>query len=330
MKLSVHIPTYARPRTMERCLDHLARADLPALAEILVGLDGPESETPTPRIPDALAQCTRILRTPRSGMSGVRHRLFEISTGDIILWLNDDAYAHPDLLQQHLGMHSDTPARVVGGRARWMPVESPTLFDRLVHQTDLLFFRQPRDRENAPYQTTCRNCYGLNLSFPREFAAASGGIPAVNEIYGYDDIELVHRLAGAGAEVWREPRAIVTHDHRFTPEDVHRREYMLGRTAWHYAGCCPEFTRALFGRDICADAELDYARASMLRERPDAERIERSFLGLADQPPDAVPDATLQMLCEHWIPLKRYLWRWGLTDAAENSPPRWSLLGSES
>ena len=325
MKLSVHIPTYRRPDAINQCLAHLAAQSCAHPFEIIVGLDGPASATPDPVVPDSIQANTKLLRLDRLGLIGVRKAMLEETQAEIVLWLNDDAYAHRGLLDAHIAMHDARSDCVVGGVARWKPIDQPDLFDLLIQQTDLVFFHQPMQGE--PSLVDYRNCFGLNMSFPRALAVQAGGIPDMTESYGYDDIELVHRLHHAGADIWHAPDAIVTHDHRYRPEDVHRREYLLGRAAWHYAKFNPEFANDLFGREITTEAELGYIKEALMRGRRDAERIERSFLELGKRTPEL---ASLDLIAEHWILLKRYLWRWGVLDAACGNAPRWSKLSELS
>lgn len=325
MKLSVLIPTYQRPEAIGRCLEHLAGQEYPFPFEILVGLDDPSQATPMPSVPASIAQMTTIQRFDHLGLITLRRALMEQATGEIILWLNDDSYAQPGLLEAHRQMHLNHGSIVVAGAAKWKAIPHPNLFDRVVQETDLLFFRHGSSSPD-PVRTDFRNCYGLNMSFPRALAQQVGSLPDLPESYGYEDIELVHRMGQADAEVWYTPEALVIHDHRYQPIDVHRREYLLGRSAWHFAHANPSFAHDVFKRDIRLASELDYARESLTREHRDAMRVERSFLNMAQMSQDHPSDELLQMLSEHWVLLKRYLWRWGLCDAAGDLPSRWSMV----
>lgn len=122
--------------------------------------------------------------------------------------------------------------------------------------------------------------------------------------------------------------ALLHHDHRYGPEDTMRREYELGRAAWLFGRSSPKFTRHLFGRTIACAEELGYWRATIRRNRRDAERIEQTMLRLAETPADSMPDTPLvgRVLAEHWVVLKRFLWGWGLLDQAADRERRWSLL----
>jgi GT2 family glycosyltransferase len=327
MELSVLIPTYGRPAAVNRCLGHLADQLPDAQCEIIVGLDGEASVTPDPVIPDTISSQTRVCRFGRIGLLRLRQSMLGAARGRVVLWLNDDTYAHPGLLQAHLNAHDRYPDHaVVVGRAEWMPVKQPSLFDSLVQKSDLVFFAQPSE----PVETDYRNCYGLNMSFPREIAIDVGGVAGVEEHYGYEDIELAWRLSNAGARCVYEPRASVTHDHRYTPKDVHRREYLLGRAAFAFGHENPDFAFELFGTDIRDACVLaSYRDAAELAWR-DALRVESSFFELDQRPQNAVHEDMLPLLAEHWVLLKRLLWRWGVLDAARGIQPRWSLLSETS
>ncbi len=327
MKLSVLIPTFERPAAINQCLIELGQQQCSESFEILVGIDGPD--TPDPVVPAKIAHQTQCVRLDRLGLIGVRRSLMNLAQGKIILWLNDDSHAQPSLLENHLQMHNDETNKVVGGAATWKPIPKPDVFDRLVQDTDLIFFQPKNQREpgkKAPHQTDYRNCFGLNMSFPRQLSEQVGGVAEASESYGYEDIEFVHRMIASGAQAWHTPKATVIHDHRYRPLDVHRREYLLGRAAWNYANLNPQFSIDLFKRDLRNPKELAYMDNALDHERLDAERIERSFLALDGMCPAAINGQMLEYLAEHWVLLKRYLWRLGVSDAAKGTPSQWSLL----
>ena len=319
--LSVVIPSYARPNQLRRCLEALAEQRSDAVWEVIVGLDGDAATTPDPTLPTQLVSKTKVIRFPKSGYIAIRSRVLAVAEGRTVLWMNDDAYAHSGLLDAHIAAAGDST--VGAGLSVWRPVDDPSLFDRMVQETDLIFFQRTTTH---PKVVGFRDCYGLNMSFNRQAAIDAGGIPELVEVYGYDDIELAHRLCSAGGSVTRVHEAVVTHDHRHTPEMVVRREYELGRCASQYANASPPFARDLFGRDILDESYLGYVESVLEHERKDANRIELSMLDWASMPSDAVNAAVLEKLAEHWIPLKRYVWKWGLLDGARGVAARWSPL----
>lgn len=328
MDASVLIPTHGRPDIIRTCLDHLTRQTAQASFEVLVGVDGGEQSPRALALPDGLRG--EVIDYPKLGPIAVRRRLLERASGNLIVSLNDDSLAAPDLVARHLAMHEPSEPRFVAGAAPWVPVTDRDLFDEMVERTDLVFFRPRAPGATEPYPIGYRDCYGLNMSFPRRLALDLGGFHDLRNTYGYEDPEIAFRLERAGCELWHDPNAIVHHQHRYRPESVMKREYLLGRTAFAYASASPGFARDLFGRDILAQDELDFSRETLHRERRDAARIERSFIKLATLPSDAASDEVLQILAEHWVLLKRLLWRWGLVDAADQKEPGWCLLGSST
>lgn len=324
MELSVLIPSYQRPKKLLRCLHQLLPQLDSSRHEILVGIDGGED----PGLPDSIQDQIQISLFEKIGYIAVRRALMEQARGRVVLWLNDDSYACSGLLGAHLGAHVGPKLRIVIGRSCWMPVPQPTLFDRVVQETDLVFFRQPQAAQSTGLGF--RDCYGLNMSFSRSLAEDVGGVPEMPDVYGYDDIELAYRMIHNGADVIFEPDAEIVHDHRYDPVSVHRREYLLGRAAYAFAQVSPEFTKDLFGIDLSTPATVSQFETAIGLSWRDALRIERRFLALDQLPPDSIRDELLQLVPEHWVLLKRLLWRWGVLDASRGIAPRWSLLRETS
>lgn len=201
MDLSILIPTFGRPAKLRACLDALARQTGAGEFEILVGVDGGEGGLADRDVPPRLSGCVRFEAFPKIGYIAVRHRLLQMARGRIFLSMNDDAYAEPGLLSAHRAAHVGTGARLVAGAAKWMPIDRPNLFDEIVQGTGLVFHPPPTDR--APGY---RDCYGLNFSAPVGLALEFGGFPDLRDAYGYDDIELAHRLLQrAGTEIAYAP-----------------------------------------------------------------------------------------------------------------------------
>jgi hypothetical protein len=256
-------------------------------------------------------------------------------------------------------------AAVITGYSPFRVHENDALFDRLARETSMVFFydrmvvavhhegtedTKKRRGEKGPitispnHRVTLtqpadhdwgfRHCWGLNFSCPLGAVREVGGFVAFPMLYGYDDIELAWRLRGRyGMSVLFRPDAFAEHDHRYTPRDVLAREHKLGVTAWHFAGRedgGAEFCREVFGRDIRSDAEVSYSREFVARERGAAERLEKSFLGLADLPASAIQgphaSAMVALLYEQHLLLKRWHWRRGLLDAADTPNGRASTL----
>jgi len=331
LRVSIAIPSRGPSDKLAACLESLGRQSQPP-DEILVGLDGGDDDDAqgvADRAPRSIAKRLSVLAFERQGYIPIRGALFARAPGDLLISLNDDVIADAGLVEAHAKRHAASDESVVVcGRSRWKPVEAPTLFDRLVERSPLIFF-DPELARDAGGVLSHRYCYGLNFSARAEAIREVGGCVGPAFGYGYDDTELAFRLERRlGARVVDGEDAIVVHDHRYTPDSVMRREYELGRSALAYANLNPDFARDLFRREITSEHELQYARAYLERERRDALRVERSFIELAAMPAETWgdPPRAWHLLAEHWLVLKRYLWRWGLCDAADEIAPRWQRL----
>jgi GT2 family glycosyltransferase len=112
----VVIATYRRPEYVEQCLAHLEQQTV--LPDRIVVVDA---------TPDVL---TREVVTRHPGVEyrrnprGVGHTAtsraigFDGATEDIVVFIDDDAYADPDWLERLLEPYSDPDVAAVGGRAR--------------------------------------------------------------------------------------------------------------------------------------------------------------------------------------------------------------------
>lgn len=337
MDLSVLIPTYRRPAKLASCLAALADQALdPARYEVLVGIDGPDEESQA-AARAAWGRCSARLVVepcPRAGYNAVRNAMLDRAAGKFLVSINDDVVPSRAFLQTHLSEQLAAADRVgpaiISGYSPWKQWEHPTLFDRLVAETSLIFFfdQMGADKvaQKGPWHDWgFRHCYGLNFSAPLQLIRDAGKFTAFHLAYGYDDIEIAFRLKQrCGTPVLYRPQAIAVHDHRYGPEEVLAREFKLGHSAWHFAQREPAFCDAVFHRDIRSHEELVYSREYLQRERSAAASIRETFLGLnavpaADIPTHRAADL-VRMIYLHQLLLKRWMWRAGLVAAAEDRP----------
>ncbi len=328
--VSVIIPTHLRPAKLAACLRALAVQTLEAY-EVLVGLDGPD-----PQSQEAAAGAwgggsgeLRIVACERQGYNGVRNELLRRARGRVMVSMNDDVIAVPGFLRAHAQSQRAAGARgaVVSGYSPFLRFPGETLFDVLARETSMLFFYDQMLGDRAKgedHDWGFRHCWGLNFSAPTAAVREVGAFTAFPLCYGYDDIEIAWRLRERyGMPVLFRPGARAEHDHRYGPRDVLEREHKLGGTAWRFAGVNPGFCREVFGRDIRSKEEIEYSRAFVERERKTAERLERSFLGLAEVPASAVHGEhaaeMVELVYEQHLLLKRWWWRRGLLEAAGTS-----------
>jgi GT2 family glycosyltransferase len=337
MLISVLIPSHARAAKLAVCLGALARQTLPAAEyEVLVGLDGPDAAAES-AAHEAWAdaggghKALTVLSCAKAGQAAVRNQLLLRARGRFLVFLNDDLIPHAGLLATH-ARHQQAQSRpaLIIGDAPWRRYEPDRLFDRLLRETSMVFFYNVMRADPDPGRDWgFRHAWMLNLSAPTDAVRAVGGLTVFPSTYGFEDDDLAFRLARRfGCPVLYRPDAVALHDHRMDPADYLARERRLGFAAYGFALVAPECARAMFGREVSSDEELDYSRAFVAREAAAAARLEASFLGLAGIPAGSIPaspaphaDRLINLIYEQHLLLKRFHWRTGLVEAATTPTP---------
>lgn len=342
--LSAIIPTYRRPAKLAACLARLAPEafEMDGELEVLVGLDGPDDASRTAALQaweaaGGPADALKVVDCPKAGLNATRNRLLHIARGTFMLSLNDDVLPAEGMAQHHAQAQRDAQrnraSACVVGYSPFVRWPDPTLFDHMCARTSLLFFYDtmvdpdtdtPLDPD-PKRDWGFRHCWGLNFSAPLAPIRDSGGFLSFENQYGYDDIEIAHRLNSIlGAPVHFEPTARADHDHRYTPQEVLLREFRLGVSAWHFAGVAPEFARAVFGRDIRSPEHLAEIRAAEAKPETDLTLVERDLItsgreDARDLPHEAMK-ARVAALYQRTRALKKSIWRRGVLHAAEGAP----------
>ena len=147
-------------------------------------------------------------------LGSARNTAAEIARGEVLAFLDDDAAAAVDWLEQLIAPFSDPRVAAVGGaplprfekqRPRWFPREFDWVFGCAYRGLPLT---------RAPLA----HLIGANMSARCSVLREIGGFHSDD----HDDMDMCHRIAHAGHRVLYEPLAIVYH---FVPAT---------RTTWHY------------------------------------------------------------------------------------------------
>jgi len=261
----------------------------------------------------------------KAGPGPTRNRLLERAKAPVVLLLNDDVVPSRDLLEAHLRAHAELEPRqaMVLGAAPWKVYAPDRMFDRLIRETSMVFFYDQMVGERAAnpiHDWGFRHAWTLNLSFAAASAQRVGGFNESLKCACFEDLEFAWRMSKLGMPVLYRPGAVVTHDHRYEPRGYLAREELLGAEAYRLAVAAPECAAEVFGRDVASEAEVEYSHAFVEREQRAAERLEKSFVALADVPAESVggehSGLMVRMVYEHHLLLKRWRWRKGLLEAA--------------
>lgn len=230
--LTVVIPTYGKPETLPLVMRHLEAQTLPrSRFEVLVIDDGSPDDT-SARLATMAKETPlafRWLRQENRGVSATRNRGAREAKGDLVLLIQDDILATPDLLERHLALHRRHPERtaVVVGRVTWPPGWTIDHFMEWLDNGGPQFrYHQVRGRTTVTY----KHMYTCNVSFKRQ---ALLDAPFDEEIvYGFEDIELAWRLQGQGFTFYFDESALGYHHHRRSFEDFRKRQFKAGQSMY--------------------------------------------------------------------------------------------------
>ena len=225
MKLSVVVPTFEKPRLLERTLDNLAAQGraLHAEFEVVVVDDGSRDETPEILLGQQERLPLVIERPPQNeGRARARNRGWRAATGDVVLFLDDDILLQDGAINAHIRAQSERSAVHLGEVLTDPSVVDSTLFGYL--DTRGIMKRPPGSRVPARYLLT------QNVSLPRSALEAVGGFDERFVAYGFEDMDLAFRLEdAAGLEFYRLEGARGLHIHHHSLREYLEKKRICGR-----------------------------------------------------------------------------------------------------
>jgi GT2 family glycosyltransferase len=185
------VPTQNRAELLAISLPRMLSQSLETTRYEVVVVDD-ESTDSTPAVATQLAcDHLRYLRVARGGgVARLRNRGLDVARGEVVIFLDDDAFVGPHFVREHLALHRDAPAMVAGGivQVRRIPdhvEESPGW--RAYH-------RHPMPGGNSSVRVAdIRRAGGYDESF---------------DTFGWQDQELAERLFSLGLRrrfAWRAP-----------------------------------------------------------------------------------------------------------------------------
>jgi GT2 family glycosyltransferase len=199
-RISVVVCSYNGERTIRDCFEGLLRLEYPNF-EVIVVDDGST---------DTTAAITReygfrLISTENRGLSNARNSGLEAATGEIVAYLDDDAYPDPHWLTYLAATFMTTKHAGVGGPNVAPPNEGLTgdcVANAPGNPVHVLLSDQ--EAEHIP---------GCNMAFRKSCLEAIGGFDAQFRTAG-DDVDLCWRLQQRGWTLGFSPAAMVWHHRR--------------------------------------------------------------------------------------------------------------------
>jgi GT2 family glycosyltransferase len=190
--ISVIIPTHDRLPCLRRCLNALAAQRFPPeRMEVIVVADGCSDGTESAVAALSWPFAVRVIAQPPAGAAAARNRGADAARGRLVLFLDDDVIASPELVAAHVQAHAVHRESVAVG---------PYLIQDIPPRDFLLeqlaaFWQRTFDAMAQPgHRFTYRDVLSGNLSMPRSVFTAVGGFDSAFERCGTEDYELGIRL----------------------------------------------------------------------------------------------------------------------------------------
>jgi glycosyltransferase involved in cell wall biosynthesis len=231
MSLSVVMTAYNRPREVVRSLECLrAQSVDPGGFEVVVVDDGSTDDTGRV-LDDALRHLPptfRAIHKSNGGPASARNAGVAQATGDVVLLLQDDIFATPELVARHAAAHAARADPVVVlGQTRWSEDLSRSPFMDYLMEGDQFAFHWITDPEHVPYNFF----YSSNVSFPRAAYEAVGGFDEELPYAAWEDTHLGLKLTRSGLRMVYEPLALAHHHHPTTLASFLGKRRLSGRAS---------------------------------------------------------------------------------------------------
>jgi GT2 family glycosyltransferase len=195
MRLSVVIPTRQRDHHLRRCLERLDPVVQRADAEIVVTDDG-NSES-TRRMIEAEFPAVRWVAGPQRGPAANRNHGASVTTGELLVFVDDDVVPSAGLLRAYLAAHTPE-VHVYEGRT-----------------TCEAGLRSPF--ESAPINETGGWLWSCNMMLRRSLWQSMGGFDEAFRFPHMEDVAFRERIRALGHEIRFVPDAVVDHPPRRIP-----------------------------------------------------------------------------------------------------------------
>lgn len=241
-RISVIIPVHDRYERLRACLQSLAANDFGGTAEVIVINDGgPEHMRELEREWNG-PWPLQWIDQPKSGPAVARNRAVRQSTGEILLFLNDDVVLEPAVLAGHDHAHQQQPGHAAMGNMRWHPeVITSEFMHWCAHHLHVHYLIDPAMNMTWEYFHT------LNASIDRCWFEKGHWFDETFPDPAFEDTEFVYRLWKQGLKITFAPDATAYHHHHFNPGDYLRKSAMRGTSARKFLELYPELTDRILG-----------------------------------------------------------------------------------
>jgi O-antigen biosynthesis protein len=214
-RVSVIVCTHNGERTLAQCLDRAAAISYPDYEVIVVDDGSTDGSAAVARDRGAT-----LVQTKHCGLSFARNAGVERATGEIVAFLDDDAYPDPDWLRYvAAGLRSDAYAGLGGPNIP--PADDGLVADCVAAAPGgpIHVLISDREAEHVP---------GCNMAFRKSALEEIGGFDERFRVAG-DDVDVCWRLQESGRALGFSAGAVVMHRRRDSVRRYLKQQYGYGK-----------------------------------------------------------------------------------------------------
>jgi GT2 family glycosyltransferase len=213
--VSVVVCTYNGAQTLRECLGALVALEYPDF-EVIVVDDGSTDETAA----IASEYPVRLIQTENQGLGAARNVGIAAASGELIAFVDDDAWPDPDWLTYLAAEFQRTPHAGIGGPN--VPPPGNELVAASVANAPggpIHVLLTDRQAEHIP---------GCNMAFRKDCLDAVGGFDSRFRVAG-DDVDICWKVNSRGWSLGFSPAAMVWHRRRNSVRTFLRQQFQYGR-----------------------------------------------------------------------------------------------------
>lgn len=223
MKISVVVPTHARPARLQRLLGALREQRFSTQEfEVIVVDDG--SPTDARPEPQWFSKNLHLLRQKRQGPAAARNHGVRHARGSLIAFTDDDCLPDPQWLDALWHAYQRAPDALLGGQTlNGLPANVYST----AAESLLQFFDEDEQASGEPLTLLASN----NLACDRQALLSLGGFDTAYSLAAGEDRALCRAWSAAGCPLYRVPEAGLLHFHDHNLQSFWRQQRNYGRGA---------------------------------------------------------------------------------------------------
>jgi GT2 family glycosyltransferase len=230
-KISVVVCTYNGARTLRQCLSALAALDYPDY-EVIVINDGSTDGTAD----IARDYPVRLINQPNKGLSAARNTGLAASDGEIVAYIDDDAFPHRYWLRYLAAAFARSSHVGIGGP------NLPPAGDGFI--TECVAASPGNPLHVLLSDELAEHIPGCNMAYRKEALVAIGGFDPRFHAAG-DDVDICWRLQDRGWTIGFCPAALVWHHRRNSIRAFWKQQYGYGKAEAQLEDKWPQRCNAL-------------------------------------------------------------------------------------